>query len=195
MTEESIENLSVWVAPFYLKILPLTATYDREFIDKSKEALRSITPGVVERLFEHLDWRTRLTAAWFCGLKGWTQYTDRIGGLLVDSELVLAGRGYCFALARFGDEKSAAYLTRYLGKFLDQPDKAFEQETALAALIWLDGKNKTNHAVHFLKRGGPWEQFVLARAKKSGTRRIEVAHEAFAGMMRYTAETFSSSPQ
>src|SRR5215831_219508 len=47
------------------------------------------------------EWRSRLTASWLIGVGQREQFRDRIGELLLASELPYAGQGCCLALARF----------------------------------------------------------------------------------------------
>lgn len=56
-----------------------------------------------------------------------TQSREQLGELLVHSELVYAGQGYCFALARFGEERDAEILTAYLDRWLRETSCRYNQ--------------------------------------------------------------------
>jgi hypothetical protein len=60
------------------------------------------------------EWRSRLTAAWLIGLDRRTQYRQTLSDLLLASEFIFAGQGYCFALTRFGQPEDADILTAYM---------------------------------------------------------------------------------
>lgn len=46
--------------------------------------------------------------------------------MLLASELVYAGQGYCFALARLGAEQDAEILTAYLDHYLPRDDCQYD---------------------------------------------------------------------
>jgi len=81
------------------------------------------------------EWRSRLTAAWLIGLNRRTQFRDRIGALLLESQLVYAGRGYCLALARFETAADADLLCAYLDRYLPRTDLEYDQHWAIGALF------------------------------------------------------------
>ena len=143
-----------WVAPFYLA--GLLGSDVNEF----KAALAEVDPSVVDRLLSARGWRERIVGSWFAGLKGWTQFEDRIGELLLASEVTYAGAGHCFAMACFADDKSRQYLIEYLDIYLRQPEKEYDQLDAILALIWIDQKQGANNATQFLSPGGLWETFT-----------------------------------
>jgi hypothetical protein len=55
------------------------------------------------------------------GLDRREQCRERIGGLLLASELTHAGQGYCIALALLGTVEDAALLATYLDHYLGGP--------------------------------------------------------------------------
>src|SRR5215510_14691413 len=90
-----IEHL---VQPHYLEFLhgnflDLEDQKRSEFVDSVRRALDGLEPDQVERLLR-IAWREQLTAAWFAGLKNWSQFIDRIGELLLQSLTCYAGQGY-----------------------------------------------------------------------------------------------------
>jgi hypothetical protein len=111
------------------------------------------------------DWRPRLTASWLIGLARRDQFRERIGDLLLASEVTYAGQGYCLALARFATAADAELLAAYLDAYLPQPDKRYDQHWALGALLHLDEQLKSDRAARFLTDGGLWQQW--SRAEKT----------------------------
>jgi hypothetical protein len=106
----------------YLKLLHGNALdmsgMDRtEFADAMGRDARQITDRELGTLLDS-EWRSRLTAAWLIGLDRRTRFRDRLGELLLGSELVYAGQGYCLALARFETATHADILCAYLDKYL-----------------------------------------------------------------------------
>ncbi|MFB7459238.1 DUF6000 family protein [Streptomyces sp. NPDC056188] len=99
------------------------------------------------------EWRARLTAAWLIGVDRREAFRNRLGDLLLDSEVCYSGRGYCFALARLGTHADAEILTAHLDRYL--PD-------ALGALLRLDARLGTHHADRFTQPDGLWDQWVQA---------------------------------
>jgi hypothetical protein len=87
------------------------------------------------------EWRSRHTAAWLIGIGFRAGFRDRLGALLLESELGYSGQGYCFALARIADEAAAEHLAAYLDRYLPDPDCRFDQDWAMGALIHLDQRS------------------------------------------------------
>ncbi|GII34169.1 DUF6000 family protein [Planotetraspora mira] len=107
------------------------------------------------------EWRSRLTAAWLIGIGRRTHFRDRLAEMLLNSELVYSGQGYCFAFARFADESAAAALVAYLGRYLPDPDCYYDQHWAIGALLHLDERLSTEHASHFLAPEGLWARSAM----------------------------------
>lgn len=148
----------------YLKLLhggfaaldaPERATFLRLLVD----AGRQITDRELGVLLES-EWRSRLTAAWLIGANRRSQFREHIGVLLLDSRLVFAGQGYCFALARLGTTEDAEILVAYLNHYLRQPHLRYDQDWALGALQHIDGNLATTHAAQFLQPTGLWHQWA-----------------------------------
>jgi hypothetical protein len=108
------------------------------------------------------EWRARLTASYLIGLDRRAQFRDRLGSLLLESHLVYAGQGYCFALSRFAEPEDAAILVAYLDRYLPRTDCSYNQNSAMGALMHLDQKLGTDHAQRFLVPGGLWHQSAFA---------------------------------
>ncbi|MGW4469721.1 DUF6000 family protein [Nonomuraea sp. NPDC004354] len=121
---------------------------------------RHITDDDLDRLLA-FEWRSRMTAAWLIGLDRRTRFRERLGSLLLESEMVYAGGAYCFALARFAEEQDAALLVAYLDRYLPQLDCRYDQDDAMGALLHLDERHGTSHAARFLAPGGLWESSAV----------------------------------
>ena len=132
----------------------------------------SITDADLNSLLTH-GWRPRLTAAWLIGISRRTSYRARVGELLLDSEVMFAGVGYCFALARFGAPEDAEILTAYLNRYLPRTDLRYDQPVALGALLHLDSRLGTAHAAPFTAADGPYQRWVDAVIHESD-------HDAYA---------------
>ncbi|WP_246204146.1 DUF6000 family protein [Streptomyces tailanensis] len=131
----------------------------RRFLHPLLVDASSITDADLNLLLS-FGWRPRLTAAWLIGVSRRTSYRTRIGELLLDSEVVYAGLGYCFALARFGTEEDAEILTAYLNRYLPRTDLHYDQPVALGALLRLDSRLGTAHAAPFTEPGGLFDRWV-----------------------------------
>jgi hypothetical protein len=138
----------------YMKLLhgnflgmPERAAFLRELVDAAKR----ITDHELGVLLDS-EWRSRITAAWLIGVSRREQFRARLGGLLLASELVNAGQGYCFALARFGTAADAEILAAYLDRYL-RPGVRYNQDWAFGALRHIDA----DQAARFL---GPWQQWA-----------------------------------
>lgn len=123
---------------------------------------RQITDRELSTLLDS-DWRPRLTAAWLIGLDRRTHFRDRLGEMLLDSEVVYSGQGYCLALARFGTSSDADILCAYLDKNLPQLDRHYDQHWAIGALLHLDKRLSSNRADRFLGPGGLWERSATSQ--------------------------------
>jgi len=115
--------------------------------------------GALGVLFDG-GWRERITAAWLIGMDRRTTFRPPIAELLLASEVVFAGQGYCFALARFGAYEDAAILISYLDHYLAELDRCYDQPDALGALLHLDTRHGTHHADRYLAPGGLWQSWV-----------------------------------
>jgi hypothetical protein len=125
------------------------------------EDARQISDADLSSLLE-FEWRSRLTAAWLIGLDQRTQFRQALGDLLLTSELVYSGQGYCFALARFGQPDDAGILAAYLDRYLPRTDRHYDQDWAMGALLHLDQKHGTAHAQRFLVPEGLWHRSAFA---------------------------------
>ncbi|MFJ8707695.1 DUF6000 family protein [Streptomyces anulatus] len=108
------------------------------------------------------EWRARLTAAWLIGVGRRASFRERIGDLLLASEVCYSGGAYCFALARFGTH--AEILNAYLDRYLPRTDLRYDQPAALGALLRLDAHLGTHRAARFTQPDGLWDEWVNALA-------------------------------
>ena len=124
------------------------------FLEQLARSARQISDRELAMLLDS-EWRSRLTASWLIGLDRREQFRDRIGELLLASEVYYAGQGYCLALARFATPADAGLLAAYLA----QLDKGYDQDWALGALLRIDAALGTDHAARSLTDGGLWQQW------------------------------------
>ncbi|ANN18580.1 hypothetical protein SD37_25090 [Amycolatopsis orientalis] len=125
--------------------------------DLAEDAAR-ITDEELAFLFDH-GWRERITAAWLIGADRRTAWRGRIRELFLESGMVFAGQGYCFALARFGTFADAEILVSYLDHYLARPELRYDQAWALAALHHIDADLTTAYTSRYLRPGGLWESW------------------------------------
>ncbi|MGW1183255.1 DUF6000 family protein [Streptomyces drozdowiczii] len=121
----------------------------------------TITDAELEALLGY-EWRSRLTAAWLIGVDRRERFRERIGDLLLASEVCFSGSACCFALARFGTHADAEILTTYLDHYLPRTDLRYDQPAALGALLRLDAHLGTHHADRFTQPDSLWDQWVNA---------------------------------
>ncbi|MER7506223.1 DUF6000 family protein [Nonomuraea pusilla] len=149
----------------YLKLMSggFMVLPDKELVRFARSLARDarrISDGDLDLLLAG-EWRSRLTAAWLIGLDRRTRFRERLGRLLLDSDLVYAGDAYCFALARFGEDQDVEILTAYLERYLPRLDCSYDQNSAIGALLHLDERGGTGHAARFLVPGGLWERSAM----------------------------------
>ncbi|AXB42490.1 DUF6000 family protein [Amycolatopsis albispora] len=132
-----------------------------EFVRQLIEAAGQVTDDELTRLLAD-DWRSKITAAWLIGVGRRAGFRQRIGELLLESQYVYAGQGYCYALARLGTTADAAILATYLDRYLRRLDARYDQEWALAALRRVDAGLGQRYATQFTWPGGPWHAWAAA---------------------------------
>lgn len=133
-----------FVRPFYLRLLHGNFVYPREGDDgslrqKIAAAASTISDQQIERLLKEREWRGRLCAAWFTALGKRASFVPLIGELLLASELVYAGQGYCIALGLMGGEDCARLLRSYLKVYLPLNGRVYNQDWAIGALSYMEG--------------------------------------------------------
>lgn len=131
------------------------------FLRAMRDDARQISDVELEFMLqpgEMIDWRDRLTAAWLIGFDRRTRFRAVLAELLLGSELVYAGQGYCFALTRFGQPEDATILAAYLDRYLPRTDRHYNQPDAMGGLLHLDYLLGTAQAARFLGPDGPWSR-------------------------------------
>lgn len=134
---------------------------DREKSIKEIQELVSICDNeLIDKLLANQNWRGRVIAGCLIGFKNESDYIDIIGKNLVNGCGGITG--YCYALARFADDKSVYYLTEFLNKYLvfDEFPNEHLQYWAFRALQWIDKTNNTTNAQNYLGENGLWTKFV-----------------------------------
>ena len=130
-----------YVRPFYLRLgmnmVQLDAVEGASFRRALVRAASDISDEQIERLLIEREWRGRLSAAWLIGLSKRTGFVSTIGELLLRSELVYAGEGYCVALGLIGIDECVRPLRKYLDTYLPLNGRAYNQSSALGALTHL----------------------------------------------------------
>jgi Family of unknown function (DUF6000) len=106
------------------------------------------------------EWRSRLTASWLIASSRRARFVDQLGDMLLESQLVYAGQGYCIALASIGGAASATRLSEYLDRWLPEIDSRYDQLWAMAALICIDDRAASAQSARFLKSDGLWESWT-----------------------------------
>jgi hypothetical protein len=142
---------------------PERAAYVREVGRVAGEA----TADELRFLLDEGGWRERKTAAWLIAVAGREEFRDRLGELLLASEVCYAGAAYCVALASFGTPADADHLVRYLDRYLRRPDLFYDQGPALGALQVLDSRLGDGRASRFLAPGGLWQQWSAGPPAKA----------------------------
>jgi Family of unknown function (DUF6000) len=129
------------------------------FMRKLSEAAGEISPRELSILLDG-GWRERKTAAWLVAVSGRTEFRERLGELLLASDMPYAGQAYCVALATFGTPADADLLVAYLDRYLPRPDLHYDQAAALGALLLLDAGLGARQADRFLAPGGLWQRWI-----------------------------------
>lgn len=106
------------------------------------------------------EWRSRITAAWLIAADRRHTFRERVGELLLASELTYSGQGYCLALARLGTTADAKILTTYLTRYLRRPDCRYDQPWALGALMHLDQQLGSSYAAELIAPNGLWDNWA-----------------------------------
>lgn len=174
--DELQELYGRWVRPVYMRLLHgnfrhfLLAEEPSEdrtrMISDFRRCLSEVDPAIVTTLLRQGEWRARLAGGWYAGLRGWRQFAEELGAMLVESRVCFACQGYCAALACYADTTSAEYLRRYLDTWLPQLDKYYDQHWAVPALVWVDKRLETRYAAEYLSPGGLWDQWAAAHRRE-----------------------------
>ncbi|PLY40774.1 hypothetical protein CSZ94_19270 [Janthinobacterium sp. ROICE36] len=142
-----------WVRPLYMGLHQPQAR-------QCAQRLALADDAVIARLLGQFDWRSRTAGAYLAALAQRHDFTAALGGLLLASEVCFAGSAYCLALAAFDTPASRDYLHRYLDHYLRQPQLHFDQEQAMAAILYLDNRNGSAEAT---RHAPAWAAFAAVR--------------------------------
>ena len=126
------------------------------FRRKKRLPLQGIDLDVVRRLLGDFNWRPRITGAYFAASNHYTELVDILGTHLLKSEVCFAGKGYSLALATFGGDRAADYLTAYLDYYLDRTNLYFDQGDVFCALEHVDKAAAD-------ARRAKWDSFVAGK--------------------------------
>ncbi|WP_066944066.1 DUF6000 family protein [Streptomyces lushanensis] len=111
-------------------------------------------------------WRERKTAAWLIAVARRTEFRERLGEMLLASEVCFAGTAYCVTFATFATPADADPLVAYLDRYLRRPDLYYDQPAAMGALLHLDAKLGTDRAARLLTADGLWHQWIDGPPRK-----------------------------
>lgn len=134
--------------------------YDR-FVRALGEDAGLVTPHEIDTLLEG-GWRERRTAAWLIAVSGRTEFRERLGELLLASEVCCVGPAYSVALARLGTPRDAELLAVYLDRYLRRPGLGYDQPVVMGALVFTGLNLGADHAAPFLAPGGLWHEWLEA---------------------------------
>ncbi|MCG7523476.1 DUF6000 family protein [Streptomyces sp. OfavH-34-F] len=129
------------------------------FVRDLREDAGLITADEITRLLDG-GWRERRTAAWLVAVSRRAEFRERLGELLLASEVCCAGLAYSVALAGFGTARDADLLAAYLDRYLRRPDLAYDQPVVMGALQFVDLDLGGSRADRFAEPGGPWRQWL-----------------------------------
>ncbi|MFJ9711377.1 DUF6000 family protein [Streptomyces sp. NPDC101234] len=153
----------------YLKLggplMRMTEPERTEFRRELGEAAGDITPRDLTILLEG-GWRERKTAAWLIAVARRTEFRERLGEMLLASEVCFAGSAYCVTFATFATPADAELLAAYLDRYLRRPELSYDQPAALGALLHLDAKLRADQAARFLTADGLWHQWIDGQPRK-----------------------------
>jgi hypothetical protein len=146
----------------YLKLGGAILRMPREqyeaFVHDLAADAKAVTDAELTILFEG-SWRERRTAAWLAAVSRRDHFRERLGALLLESEVCCAGGAYCVALASFGTARDVDLLAAYLDRYLRRPALAYDQPTAMGALAYTDSALHGDRARCLLQEGGLWRQW------------------------------------
>jgi hypothetical protein len=143
-----------WVRPIYFGL-------QQEGVETFLASrLADVDDQLIDLLLASFNWRPRTAGAYLAVLGGRDHFTDRIGRLLLRSDVCYAGSAYCLALAAFNSPKGCDYLEQYLSYYLGRSDLWFDQGDAIAAVAYLDKLNGSSKLGQFLPQ---WEEFVRGK--------------------------------
>jgi hypothetical protein len=136
---------------------------------------------VIDLLLKDVNWRSRVAGALLVALLDRRTFAERIGRLLLRSDVCYAGAIYCQELASFNDAHSVDVLQRYLDYYLEHKELEFDQDSAMAALTYLDGLNGTALAARYESR---WQAFAGTQSSRNLERSCQWFQESMRLLQR-----------
>ncbi|WP_406264437.1 DUF6000 family protein [Actinacidiphila glaucinigra] len=147
------------------RLMRMTGPERTTFARELGEAARDITPREPTILLEGSR-RERRTAAWLIAAARRTGFRERLGDMLLASEVCLAGSAYCVTPATFATPADADLPAAYLDRYLRRPDLSYDQTAAMGALLHLDAEPRSDRAARFLASDGLWHQWIDGPPRK-----------------------------
>lgn len=147
-----------FVRPFYLGLLHGNLIhFDKYKISAFSTELQAAATSISDEQLGHLlnlSWHGRLCAGWFIGLTKRASFVRLIGEMLLASESVFAGQGYCVALGLIDDKECARLLHAYLRTYLPPNGRFYDQDWAIGALAHIEGSPPREYLRQELWRDG-----------------------------------------
>ncbi|MET9498965.1 DUF6000 family protein [Streptomyces sp. NPDC006552] len=162
---ESLALLRRYVTPGrrYLKLggglLRMQSPEGDRFMRSLRADAGLIAADEIAKLLEG-GWRERRTAAWLVAVSRRTEFRERLGELLLASEVCCVGLAYSVALASSGTPRDADLLAAYLDRYLRRPDLGYDQTVVMGALQFIDLNLGGGRAARFRQPGGLWQQWL-----------------------------------
>jgi Family of unknown function (DUF6000) len=198
------EVAAQFVQPFFLKFLhgnfSSPEMFHRgpgeqaQFFVAARDTLARVSPAVIDYLFDQPDSRGLFMAAWFCGLKGWQQYLDRIAELLLSSSGYYPDQGYSVAMAFFASPVAAGHVIQFIeqsandGRVFPSNKAWIIQEWALPALSWIDERLRAARSHVYYEAGGVFELCSSVRKGKSAS--ADDCIRRFSDLMKLAIKAF-----
>lgn len=144
-----------WIADYYLYI---TSDYPEDWVLQMRKLKRELNEEVLLELLGHINWRARSVGAYFAMVAEKPEMMDIICVHFIKSEVCIAARSFCVAIAYFNTPWGMFYLRRYLDHYLTKYQLYFDQLLAIQTLLYLDYINGTNYFKGYEER---WEEFLI----------------------------------
>ena len=163
-SEKDIEyytwNIKIYGALMSGNVVKADFQNREQCIKEIQELISICDEELIDKLLATQNWRAKLIAGCLIGFWEDKNYINTIGQNLVTDCGGITG--YCYALARFADEKSVYYLTTYLDKHLlfDKFPNEGLQYWVFDALRWIDKINDTTISQNYLGENGLWTKFI-----------------------------------
>ncbi|MBP2322821.1 hypothetical protein JOF56_003206 [Kibdelosporangium banguiense] len=141
--------------------LDVDADWRMAFGSELMSDAREISDVELEELLAD-DWRAFLTACWLIGFMRRDRFRDVLHCRILVGDENKVAKGIFFALSRFGDPDDALVIKAYLERLLPDLEWRGYQPWALGALLAIDERLATNHAMEIIETDGPWDRWAMA---------------------------------